>query len=564
MSYACFIHCNTSAVWKIKLLKYIINVLTKSVCFPHLDFIYVNYVGQKLNIKNIPKVIFDHCSETILSEEITLKYVHMYSKIKSTGKILYLHNNGFCEQNENIIHINDKNQKLMKYLLYCLVDKWDECTNLLPAFDIVGCNYVEQFFSIHAWWSHCKHISESPIHNIKNVKSFLFQTSPRVFNICTFFREYDTYVYKRIVDERLSKKIIYCKFGSDGIGLFNQLYSLINAIITGSRFSQSVIIVSPFLCDIDTKIYKNADEIIDFTFMNDYLKKYNVFLIPSNKAKLMIKSVKFGIEGIKTFDITDHCVSKFYSDNCFYIPQTVNLNTIKGDPVQQQPKHLYVEYDLNGIQICEYYDENCMFQKHGCKIDFDKYSNINWRCLNSIYDINNCVPLFNTLLKDIVFHPNFYKIANEQNACHTKLNVIHLRNEKDATQFWNQLNMMTEDNFKTVLESKYIYLISKYFEKSTPILVLSMNTKNNVIRYLQENRYSFYFLNKNLVRGRDVNAIIDYISGIKCTNSFIGNLNPINLHGSTFTYAIVNSLPKHVKKILIDLDNINNDEVVIT
>ena len=105
-------------------------------------------------------------------------------------------------------------------------------------------------------------------------------------------------------------------------------------------------------------------------------------------------------------------------------------------------------------------------------------------------------------------------------------------------------------------------MIEKYLDKNSHNIVLSMNTDNKVIDYLKHNNYNYNFINKNNC-GREINAIIDLIISNKCNNVFIGNIHPINFHGSTFSYCIYKMLDDHIKKILIDLDNINHEEYVL-
>ena len=146
------------------------------------------------------------------------------------------------------------------------------------------------------------------------------------------------------------------------------------------------------------------------------------------------------------------------------------------------------------------------------------------------------------------------------------INILHLRNEEDAIPFWGTINHMSPDTYRTVLEDKYINLIDKYIDKSSLTIILSMNTSNKVITFMQKQQYNYVFCDKNLVNGREENAIIDLLNGTHCNNIYIGNVNLVTYHGSTFSYVLYKLLETKpgIKKILIDLDHINVEEVIVS
>ena len=140
-----------------------------------------------------------------------------------------------------------------------------------------------------------------------------------------------------------------------------------------------------------------------------------------------------------------------------------------------------------------------------------------------------------------------------------KFHVIHIRNEDDAISHWSKQNAMDTSTFKKVLELKYTTLIEKHIPKDETLLVLTYDLESPVIKYLNMNNYKFYMTKKNL--GREQNAILDLLIGSKATGVFIGNFNPIQLRGSSFSYTILQLLDSKTKKVLIDLDAIHNDSV---
>ena len=142
------------------------------------------------------------------------------------------------------------------------------------------------------------------------------------------------------------------------------------------------------------------------------------------------------------------------------------------------------------------------------------------------------------------------------------INVIHLRNEEDAIIFWGQINNMDYNTYKNTLEDKYIYLIQKYIHKNSINIILSANTSNKVLDFMQQHDFYYVICNKTIENGREESAIIDLFNSKHCNSMFIGNTNIITLNGSTFSYLLYKRLEDKagVTKILIDLDHINTPE----
>jgi len=143
-----------------------------------------------------------------------------------------------------------------------------------------------------------------------------------------------------------------------------------------------------------------------------------------------------------------------------------------------------------------------------------------------------------------------------------KINILHLRVEDDATNHWNKFNNLSNEEFKNKLEEKYINLIEKYINKEDQNIILTYSTNNKVIDYLKENNYKYYFIEKKVNLGREVNALVDFLISQECNNIFIGNFDMNNelINGSTFSYLISILLKSNIKQILITLENINKKE----
>jgi len=143
-----------------------------------------------------------------------------------------------------------------------------------------------------------------------------------------------------------------------------------------------------------------------------------------------------------------------------------------------------------------------------------------------------------------------------------KINVLHLRIENDAINHWSKQNKMSPTFFQTYIEDKYINLIQKHVLQTDANIILTYSENNRVIDYLKNNNYKYYISDKNPDVGREVNAISDLLISEKCNNIFIGGFNIEKLNGSTFSYCIIQKMNPSVKKILIDLDRIQNKEYI--
>lgn len=132
-----------------------------------------------------------------------------------------------------------------------------------------------------------------------------------------------------------------------------------------------------------------------------------------------------------------------------------------------------------------------------------------------------------------------------------KINLIHLRVEKDSIIHWSKMNNMNPILFYRILEKKYINLINKYINKHAFTIVLTYSANNNVINFLKMNGYNFYISKKDVSLGRECNALKDLLLARNVNNFFIG------VGGSSFSHLINNSTPNKKKTIIFDIDNIN-------
>ena len=586
----CFIHSTNMQIHKTEILERIINYLKERNIFDFLEFLVINNIGDDIDetyFKNISgKIIVINYSKDInLFECVTIKQVISFSKIHNNYNVLYLHTKGASHSKQHIY--NNGIVSWTNYMLYCLVDNFQKCTNLLKRYDTVGCNFrnddcgKRQHYSGNFWWAKSSYLQKlkcTDFNEKYDAEMRILSQSPNYFNIYTLERMYETTypleMYKHAVTTKLNaniKNIYFCKLSCrGGFGLCNQLYSLISCIFKCINLNQfeKIIVLDDFLTDIHTNIYVSADRVFDLSSMNCYLKKYNICLITKHNIQLNIKSIIYGIGG-KQIDITNKLVELYSSNNCLFVSQKTNLNMIFGDPCHGIFKQINISYTLNDCNytIYETFDENSEIN-----INFKDFNGVLWHTQNNItHERKINYDLIVSLLINIKFlekyhitSQNFINSLTIKND--TLINIIHIRNEKDAIPFWGNINNMTSDEYKNILENKYIHLIERYIDKTSLNIILSMSTSNKVIDFLKANNYNYVFCDKTMVGGREENAIVDLLNGQMCNNIYIGNVNLVTYHGSTFSYVLYKFLEHKsgIKKILIDLDNINVDEVVIT
>jgi hypothetical protein len=302
---------------------------------------------------------------------------------------------------------------------------------------------------------------------------------------------------------------------------------------------------------------------------NVLLKKYNIMLHDKSNLTFSIDKVTYGVNN-DFYDVTKEVCEAFVKENVLRIPIGTNLNNLKGDPKSGVKKELHIHYTLNGTKVVE---KHCEYVNQDIIIDIDNPTNIlHWNQIDECYLQNR--ELFDYFLKNIKFNHRLVKysenaliydknieLKNASNISFKKrnVNVLHLRIERDITGHMFAHNNMTQEEYDVFLQNKYIGLIQKYFSTEDVIILLSYSQDNNVIDFLRNNKYEFYYTKKNVFDGREKHAIVDLLVGEKCNNCFIGNWNVEKRSGSTFSYFL--SVRNNAKKnIFIDICDIRLEE----
>ena len=369
-----------------------------------------------------------------------------------------------------------------------------------------------------------------------------------------------------------NSKLLFLEPSWIGTGLTNEIYFIIYGIIECINTKKTNLIIDHFRLEPMTYKFCKIGDILNIHHLNVLLKEYNITVFDKSEISFSIDHISYGFND-KIIDITPQILYKYCNNNKLLIPAYTCLNHINGDPYPCEMKYLFINYTINGIKTEECYSE---YISKDIVIDLNEPTRIyKWEQVDNCYIKNK--KLFDYFLKNIKFNSrlveysdtallidpnNNYISLPDLNFENKKINVIHLRVEKDMTGHMLTSNKMTHEEYSASLQNKYIELIKTHFVKTDIIFVLSYDLNNSVVKFLKDNDYEFYYTKKNVFDGREKHAIIDLLVGEKCNNYFIGNWNFDNRNGSTYSHILyVRNNASH--NILIDMYDINKNELVI-
>ena len=371
------------------------------------------------------------------------------------------------------------------------------------------------------------------------------------------------------------------------VGFCNQLYSTIGTCIYAYENNIKTIYLSQFLKEIGSNDYCSVSEIYDLPNTNKFLKKYGLSLIDGFDVDLQIISILYGTD-MYSLDITSHfcVVSKklvMYSDN--------KLNFFKGDPRNHFKDTLGIELQCPLKVRVNYMVGKTFYSKECNVVDGRLESDIVIDPTNLAYEEtkrfnNDDSPMFRDILRHFVFHPTIVAKAEQYIEtgiikqfidANKPIHVFHLRLEDDAIKHWGNEVLCNEvlcnevlcnevmgqrsignevglQEYKNVLEDKYINIIKNFVAKDSLTIFLASDYNNGVIKYMRENGYT-YLTTPKFEKARDVSAIVDMHIGAVCTGICVG------VWESSYSYTLFDRVKNKngVKFIILYYTNLNSD-----
>lgn len=594
---ACFIHSTNLHIWEDSILISLLEKIKKSGLLEKLNHLCIINTGNELDQEMIenkyhPAKVINWSNNTMEFEICTIKQVVTYSRLNPESLILYMHTKGVSYPKNHVFIPGIKHW--IDYMTYCLVENYIKCLSILQVYDTVGCNFRPdengnmQHYSGNFWWARCDYIRKLSISGMKDKyepEFWILHKQPFLFNIHKIENMYEqTYTlknYEECVDRGFSDNVFFCKIGFHQSGFCNQMYNLINCIVVASvQSGNKIIIIDDFITEVLNTNTKPSHEVIDMKRLNEVLEPYSIHVFYKNDITMEIIKVEYGLKDIKTVEVTNEIINRFWSKNRLFIPRGFSLNElVKEDPCPQMRKQLTVYYTINGIPLMRTFHERVLSLKNSIVLSHLNYDNkpsyfvhlpeeepwltlINRDCSK---DLKN---LFDDFIPRIPFLEIYHKMAKqfideklkEVKKEDVKINIIHLRNEADGITHWSRINKMKEEEYESVFNSKMQKMIIENCSKEDLSIVLTDRTDGNpVIDDLLKLEYNVVTRPNIKNIGREINALIDLMLSYYCNKTFIGGFNEKTAQGSTFSYYIYNLLKnRNVNRVILNIEDINS------
>lgn len=370
----------------------------------------------------------------------------------------------------------------------------------------------------------------------------------------------------------IMETLYFAKISQPKLGLCNQIMNLISSIIVARNEKKKIVVVENFSIDSYKEDLCLLSSVLDLEKLNNFLyNKYNIKIYDRDLMNITLHSVYYGIP-YREKNVTKEVLDIFcIEENIINIETEDFLNPIIGDPFIGVTKRLSFKYTISHKSDVEIFTTNIEefagYLKEPITLDFNivKNSEYIYNSFKSTELDEAGKKMFDNILNNILFTENFYNVPNillKDIDTNEKVNVIHLRLEEEASERW--CNDDNKSQYIEKLEKKYIGLIEKHFDKSEQTIVLSYSTSNSVIDFLTNNDYKFIINEKQYELGSNVNAVFDFLCGTICNNVFIGNYNLEKNTGSLFSYFLSKRINKPITKVLIDLEDLDNEASVFT
>lgn len=336
-------------------------------------------------------------------------------------------------------------------------------------------------------------------------------------------------------------------------GLCNQLYSIAAGIQYCINNNINLIIIKNFLMSINTDNYCNLSEVINLSKFNEYCsKKYNIIILDYNNLNFLIENAEL-TDGENCENLKDIINSLYNKKNHLFIPKNTKFY-LKNISKNDKQLFLDIKYILN-----DYYFVINRYTISNNLLDINinvKFNDMNFSG-NFEYIQNE---IFFDILRNISFNQTIVEksksmidlsLSNCKNNTNI-FNLIHLRIEDDVLEHYEEKLNINKYELKKIVENKYINLINKFLDKNDVIIILTYNTNNNVIKYLNENNYNI-LINIEKDTNREISAIYDLLLAELCNNYYIC------VWESTFSFTVhlrINKNP-NVKGIQIYYEYLN-------
>lgn len=341
-------------------------------------------------------------------------------------------------------------------------------------------------------------------------------------------------------------------------GLCNQIYSLLKTICLCIENKINILFIDKFYKQINSNDYCNISFILNMDKMNLFLSTYGIFLVDS-------KDFLFNIEYANILDKNHnklYCVTnkmnEYLKDNIFSLTNDISLEFPVNKILKLECCYLNIKYKLNNGYFVENYPIKNNMVTESIIYDFN----------NLIYKEENVTgyrpSIFWEILKNIEFTYEFVNNANSikkslQLNNKSKINCIHLRLEDDFIEHYSsQYSSKDKNTIKSILENKYIEIIEKNINKDEQTIILTADLNNNVIKYLNENNYTFFAIPK-IYEYREFNAIIDLEIGCICNNVLV------IVYESSFSYTLMYKISKNntnIKTCQLNIENVLFNDVI--
>jgi hypothetical protein len=368
------------------------------------------------------------------------------------------------------------------------------------------------------------------------------------------------------------------------------------------------------ILDDKDKSNHNLIDILNIEKINIFLnEKYNIFLFLKSFLNFNLLNVKYGLHG-SNIDLTNYIYIHYYKKNVLLIPENTNINEMCGDPVPFKEKFIFVKYSLNKHIFEDVYLENGNFLLNEIYYDFK-----NMKHYLNILDFNETFHFPLDLLSNIVLNQDLYQFTENfyynNFIKEDKINIIYIHiddknikynyvkkdnyyfniindnifdfavvSEKleeeieeiedveEKEDFINEnsirdivtetlddiVNTIYKDDYKNLLERKYIDTIKNHISIKDKNIVISNIPDNKVIDYLKKNNYTIYFMNDQLNEDKSLNELL--ITRF-CNNKFIGCLDETTINKD---YYIRQLLEKNILQLLIDKNNLDKECIYYT